>query len=144
MYYPPFEKRQTMEYRFKTHSDLIRSLHDKKSCREFLEQQRWNGVPICPHCKQQSERHYKLKREGHYKCKHCRKVFTVTVGTMFEGSKLPLEKWFEAILEFLSNKKGIRVCIIRRVPNICNCIVMNSHIDTVPECWPISNGLCNL
>ena len=111
MYYPPFEKWQTMEYRFKTHSDLIRSLHDKKSCREFLEQQRWNGMPVCPHCNHKSEHHYKLKFGGEfnglYKCPKCRKRFTVTVGTMFEGSKLSLEKWFEAILEFLSNKKGI-------------------------------------
>lgn len=96
-----------MVHELKTSFDLIGLVHDEKSCRELLEQKRWNGRPICPHCKRQSEHHYKLKRDGHYKCRHCRKVFTVTVGTMFEGSNVPLNKWFYAIHLFLSHKKGI-------------------------------------
>lgn len=91
----------------KTSWDLKRLMHDEKSCRELLEQKRWNGKPICPHCGTIDERHYKLKREGYYKCRHCRKMFSVTVGTMFEGSNIPLGKWFYAIDKFLSNKKGI-------------------------------------
>lgn len=91
----------------KTSWDLKRLMHDEKSCRELLEQKRWNGIPICPHCKRQSEHHYKLKREGYYKCRHCRKMFSVTAGTMFEGSNVPLGKWFYAIDKFLSNKKGV-------------------------------------
>ena len=91
----------------KTSWDLKRLMHDEKSCRELLEQKRWNGKPICPHCGTIDERHYKLKREGYYKCRHCRKMFSVTVGTMFEGSNIPLGKWFYAIYMFLSHKKGI-------------------------------------
>jgi transposase-like protein len=90
---------------------LIKSLHDKKSCREFLEKYRWQGIPICPHCKCQSEKHYKLKFGGEfnglYKCRECKNRFTVTIGTIFEGSNVPLEKWFYAIYLFLSHKKGI-------------------------------------
>ena len=71
--------------------ELMSTLHDKNSCREFLEQYRWQGVPVCPHCKHKSEHHYKLKNKGEfdglYKCRHCKKRFTVTVGTMFEGAK---------------------------------------------------------
>lgn len=48
-----------------------------------------------------------MKRQGLYKCKSCRKTFSVTVGTMFEGSHVPLMKWFYAIYIFLSHKKGI-------------------------------------
>lgn len=89
----------------------MKSLHDKRSCVEFLEKYRWQGVPICPHCNCQSDKHYKLTFNGEfnglYKCRECKKRFTVTTGTMFHGSNVPLEKWFYAIYVFLSHKKGI-------------------------------------
>lgn len=91
--------------------ELTSILHDKNACREFLEHYRWQGVPICPHCNCKSEHHYKLKNKGGfnglYKCEHCKKRFTVTIGTIFEGSNVPLNKWFYAIYMFLSRKKGI-------------------------------------
>lgn len=95
--------------------DLMKALPDEKSCREFLEKQRWQGEPICPHCHCQSEgeyyKHYKLKTRGKfnglYKCRRCKKRFTVTVGTMFEGSHISLQNWFYAIYIFLNHKKGI-------------------------------------
>lgn len=96
-----------MKYKAKSFIDLFNSLHDETSCREFLEYQRWQGEPICPHCHRQDKEHYRLKRQGLYKCKSCRKTFSVTVGTMFEGSHVPLRKWFYAIYIFLSHKKGI-------------------------------------
>ena len=90
---------------------LIKSLPDSNSCKEFLEQQIWNGTPICPHCGCIDEKHYRLKFKGQfnglYKCRHCKQRFTVTTGTMFEGSNVPLDKWFYAIYEFPSHKKGI-------------------------------------
>lgn len=98
-------------YKPKTFRELRKALHDKKSCREFLEQTRWNGQPTCPHCKHKSESHYKLTSngvfDGLYKCRTCKKRFTITTGTMFQGSKIPLDKWFEAIHLILSYKKGI-------------------------------------
>ena len=88
---------------------LIRTCHDDKTCREFLEEYRWQGMPICPHCQYVSDKHYRLKTKGEYngKCRHCKKIFTVTVGTIFEGSHVPLDKWFYAIYVFLAHKKGI-------------------------------------
>lgn len=96
-----------MKYKAKSFLDLFTSLHDETSCREFLEYQRWQDEPICPHCHKQDKEHYRLKRSGLYKCRYCRKTFSVTVGTMFEGSHVPLRKWFYAIYIFLSHKKGI-------------------------------------
>lgn len=100
-----------MIHQMKSFFSLMKSLLDKKSCREFLEEQRWNGVPVCPHCGCIDEHHYKLtffgEFNGLYKCRHCRKRFTVTTGTMFESSNIPLDKWFYAIYMFLSHKKGI-------------------------------------
>ena len=91
--------------------DLLRNLQSEEDCRLFLENIRWHGVPVCPHCGSKSEEHYKLTNggvfRGLYKCKDCRERFTVTVGTMFEGSHIPLQKWFVAIYVFLAHKKGI-------------------------------------
>lgn len=96
-----------MGYELKTSWDLQGLMHDEKSCRELLEQQQWNGTPICPHCGCIDEHHYRLRREGYYKCRHCRKVFTVTVGMFLARSNISLGKWFYAIYLFLSHKKGI-------------------------------------
>lgn len=80
--------------------------------REMLEAIRWNGSPVCPHC--QSNEAYKLTpkegsktRKGLYKCSSCRKQFTVTVGTIFEGSRIKIADWLMAIYLMCSSKKGI-------------------------------------
>jgi hypothetical protein len=89
----------------------MNSLHDEKSCREFLETHRWHGMPKCPHCNHESKGHYKLSRNGEfnglYKCRNCKKTFTVTKGTIFERSNVPLKSWFYTIHMLLSHKKGI-------------------------------------
>jgi len=96
---------------FSSFSQMIEVLNTESKCREFLEQLRWNGDPVCPHCGSQNKKHYELKTKGIFKglrkCKDCRERFTVTVGTMFEGSHIPLRKWFIAIYIFSSHKKGI-------------------------------------
>ena len=88
----------------KSFIDLMKSFYDEKSCREFLEDIKWRGEPICPHCNCQTKEHYKLKSNGEfkglYKCKRCKKRFTVTIGTMFEGSHVSLKKWFYALYIF--------------------------------------------
>lgn len=96
---------------FKSILKMVDTLNSESACREHLERLRWNGEPICPHCGSQRENHYRLKAKGIfnglYKCKDCRKRFTVTVGTMFDSSHIPLRKWFMAIYLFSSHKKGI-------------------------------------
>lgn len=105
------KKMKTKKIEKKSFIQLLRTLKDERSCREFLEETRWKGEPVCPHCGSQDERHYKLKSRGQfnglYKCRDCRSRFTVTVGTMFEGSHVSLQNWFYAIYIFLSHKKGI-------------------------------------
>ena len=90
---------------------MLDTLHTEEDCRQYLEDMRWGGEPVCPHCGSISKHHYKLtqngKFKGLYKCKDCRERFTVTQGTMFEGSHVPLKKWFYAIYLFLAHKKGI-------------------------------------
>jgi transposase-like protein len=87
---------------------------NETQAREFLEAKRWPDGPVCPFC--QSRGVYTLTpkpgstnpvRAGVYKCKACRKQFTVRIGTIFEDSHIPLAKWLMAIHLMTSSKKGI-------------------------------------
>lgn len=83
---------------------------DADKAREYLERQVWPNGPICPHCAVIGD-HYPLSgkstRKGLYKCKDCRQPFTVTVGTVFERSKIPLNIWLQAVFLLCSSKKGM-------------------------------------
>ena len=78
--------------------------------REYLESLRWPNGVTCPHCGAIGE-HYQLEGKAHrpglWKCKDCREQFSVTVGTVFESSKISLSKWLTAVYLLCSSKKGI-------------------------------------
>jgi transposase-like protein len=103
---------------FKSRYDMRKVLDSEEACREHLEKLRWNGEPICPSCGSQRENHYRMKTrgvyKGQYKCRDCRSTFSVTVGTIFEKSQIPLTKWFEAVFLFNSGKKGISSLQLQR------------------------------
>lgn len=85
---------------------------DADKAREHLEATRWPNGPICPHCglvDDATALKGKAHRPGLYQCnaKECREQFTVTVGTVFESSKVPLNKWLLATYLMSSSKKGI-------------------------------------
>jgi transposase-like protein len=84
---------------------------DEAKAREWLEAIRWPNGPVCPHCGSVSPDHYRLEGKAHrpglWKCKDCREQFTVTVGTVFERSKIKLHVWLQAMHLMCSSKKGI-------------------------------------
>lgn len=85
---------------------------DADKAREHLERTRWPHGPVCPHCGVVNEAtaisgEGKKARVGTYQCNACRKQFSVTVGTVFEDSKVPLNKWLLATYLMSSSKKGI-------------------------------------
>lgn len=91
--------------------------------RMMLERIRWpDGQPVCPHCgtvgeatAMESSRSAKVKlREGVYNCRACRAPFTATVGTIFEGSHVPLSKWMLGFFIFASAKKSISALQLQR------------------------------
>lgn len=96
-------KAENME--FKSLPQLLEYFNDEQVCRSFLEQQRWDGKPVCVHCGCVDA--YRTNRG--YKCsdKSCGKKFSVTVGTVFENSKIKLSLWFAAIYLATAHKKGI-------------------------------------
>src|SRR5688572_13287269 len=84
--------------------------NDENAAREHLEGIRWPNGPICPHCGtvgNAKRLEGKAARPGLLNCRDCRKQFSVTVGTVFERSKIPLTKWLACSYLMASSKKGI-------------------------------------
>ncbi len=83
---------------------------DETAAREYLEAQRWPDGPYCPHCGEvENIRRMKGKshRPGLFQCNACRGAFSVTVGTLYERSKVPLHKWLMATHLLCASKKGM-------------------------------------
>lgn len=106
-----------------TLTELSKLYGDDDKAREKMEQLRWNGEAFCPREDCGSYNVYRLiaktdaktaGRKGLWKCATCRKQFTVTVGTIFEGSRIPLGKWLMAIHKICSSKKGISALQLSR------------------------------
>src|SRR3712207_1682417 len=93
-------------------SHLEDRYQNEDAAREYLEAQRWPHGPVCPHCGNVDPKRIralqgKAHRPGLYQCNECSQQFTVTVGTVFERSKIPLHKWLFAAHLMNSSKKGM-------------------------------------
>ena len=106
-------------------SELGKHFADPDLAREMLEKMRWGKSGVaCPHCggcdpytitpKGTSDKK-RTTRKGLYKCRACRKQFTVTVGTVFEDSHIPLNKWLQALYLICSSKKGMSAHQLHRM-----------------------------
>jgi transposase-like protein len=88
---------------------LLAIYTDENAAREHLESLNWPDGPICPHCGAVNEATKlagKSTRPGVYKCRPCQKPFSVTVGTVFERSKIKLNVWVHAVDLYTASKKG--------------------------------------
>ena len=94
-------------------SSLAKHFSDEDSARSYLEDLRWPNGVACPHCGNMiapyriEPRPGSSTRRGVWKCRACRKQFTVTVGTIFEDSHIALRKWLLAVHLLCSSKKGM-------------------------------------
>jgi transposase-like protein len=106
---------------------LADRLRDEADAYKFLEEMRWNGEPVCPHCA--TERPYFLNPENRlsrrtrtgsesqrrvWKCRACRKQFSVLSGTIFHGTKIPVRTWVLVVFEMASSKNGVAAREIER------------------------------
>src|ERR1700682_6419596 len=95
-----------METKPQTLQEAIKHYSDEDVCIAEFALMRWaNGIPVCPHC--QGREHYHLKTQRRWKCKACRKQFSVKVGTIFEDSPLGMDKWMAAAWMIANCKNGI-------------------------------------
>ena len=107
-------------------------MHDEAAAFAHVEEMLWPDGPVCPHCGV-VDRAYRLEgvrtkpskknpegkeRHGLWKCRDCRKQFTVRKDTTFEESHLPLHLWLQAIHLMISSKKGISSHQLHRVLGI--------------------------
>ena len=85
---------------------LANHFNSDKPCRDFITEQRWHGEVSCPFC---GCKHVYTCSNGdnQFKCAECHKRFSCLVGTIFQNTKLPLQKWFMAMNLISSHKKGI-------------------------------------
>lgn len=74
-------------------------------CLSYIESQKWPNGFICPHCK--NDHGYFTSNRYHYECSQCHKQTSIIANTLFEGTRLPLTKWFWTIFWISSDKGGM-------------------------------------
>lgn len=136
-----------MDINFKTIHDFNDYFKDEETCYRFLETQRWNGIPVCPHCTT-AKAPYVVKARGKfkdipsYRCSErgCKLPFTVRTGSIYEGSKVELRKWFQAAYEISTSKKGIssvelatRIGLSQKTAWFLNHRIRTMLTETTPE-----------
>jgi len=99
---------------YKNLKELMSHLSDEKVCQNYMEELRWSGNPVCPHC--EHEKAYRLKNGKLFRCSNpnCKKNFTVLVGTIFEKSHISYSTWLAAIWLITGRKKGTSSCQLAR------------------------------
>lgn len=111
-YLPPkFSSIREMSY-----IDVCRLTEDE--ARKVLEDIRWSKEIICPHCGSNKVVKIQAKsskvRDGVIRCNDCEKQFTVTVGTVMQGSHITLRQWVQAFYSMCSHKKGVSALQLQR------------------------------
>jgi transposase-like protein len=95
-------------------ADILEKYNCEDKCRAYLEELRWPDGPVCPKCEKKNVMRVG-GREAVLRCKDCNAQFTVTVGSIFHDSHLPLAKWFLATVLICEAKKGISALQLKRL-----------------------------
>jgi transposase-like protein len=108
--------------------DLAQQIPTEAAAYEFLEELRWNGKPVCPHCGSVRQHYFLTPKNGTsrktrtgsesqrrvWKCADCRKQFSVLTNTIFHGTKIPVRSWVFVVFEMCSSKNGVAAREIER------------------------------
>jgi transposase-like protein len=105
---------------------IITHFDTDEKARKHMEQVLWRNGIVCPHCKCKDPTKFSSiaanratkVRPGLRYCSNCKRQFTVTIGTIFEGSHIPLRKWLIAWYLLCSCKKGIAALELQRLLEI--------------------------
>ena len=96
--------------------NLIDRFHSPEACRDFLEKLRWPDGIECPRCSGRVIS--RIHKRDQFDCDSCRYQFSVTAGTIFHDSKLPLWKWFLAAYIMSESKKGVSANQMKRMVGV--------------------------
>jgi len=99
----------------KTLLEFEKRFTTEEACREYLYQIRWPNGFACPFC---GHRKYWGSSIGQYRCSNCDRRISLTAGTIFQDSRIPLQIWFQAIWQLVSQKHGISALGLQRVLGI--------------------------
>jgi len=103
--------------------------------RTILENIRWPLGPVCPHCGSVNATRIQAKsdkvRDGVLQCNDCRNQFTVTVGTVMQGSHITLRQWVQAFYSMCSHKKGVSAAQLQR----------NLGLHTYKAAWHLAHRI---
>src|SRR6516225_7434456 len=95
---------------------IIRQYPNHERCRELLRRLRWPDGAACPRCSHAGV--CWLNQQEKFECQKCHYQFSVTAGTVFHDSHLPLEKWFLAVHIMVEAKKGVSAMQLKRMLGI--------------------------
>src|SRR5579862_88972 len=102
----------------KTLQEAIQHFSDEQVCIDAVAAMRWPDGVICPHAACRGKDPYYLKTQKRWKCRKCRKQFSVKVGSIFEDSPIPLQKWLPAIWLLTNCKNGVSSWEIHRALDV--------------------------
>lgn len=96
--------------------EVFQSFQTQEQAVQHLEKVRWNGEPHCPYCSSLNcGRHASADRAtARWQCRDCRRAFSVTIGTLFHGTHVPLRDWFLVLALMLGAKKSASAYQIAR------------------------------
>ena len=105
----PDTKKQTKRERDGIISDyeFFDTIPDEAAAVEFFERHRWGDTPRCPRCESEDVALTPSERPMRWRCRSCRRYFSVKIGTVMEQSQIPLRKWLRAIYLMHTHRKGI-------------------------------------
>ena len=112
---------------------LVEQIPDEASAYKFLEDMRWRGTPVCPHCGNDEKCYYLTPSNGVsrktrtgaasqrrvWRCGGCRKQFSVLTGTVMHGTKIAVRTWVFVLFEMAANKNGVSAREIARKYDLC-------------------------
>lgn len=90
--------------KFNSIISVVIHFNNEAICKQTLAEARWGDDVVCPHC---GKHHCVRRADGRYRCNKCKHNFSCLVGTIFENTNLPLQKWFIAMYLISSHKKGV-------------------------------------
>lgn len=117
--------------------NLNEILEDNDKAVAYLESVRWKDGVVCPYCKSDKTcKHHVHNRSKKWQCWNCKRSFSVTVGTFFHRTHIPLNKWFSLIdlmlnsKEDLSSYKAATVLLMRRPTVGAMMNIIRQEIET--------------
>ena len=105
--YQPSDDMGNSKTKYTSLYEFFSKFPNEESARKYFELKRWNGHVRCPHCGKHNITECKDQKPMPYRCKDCRKFFSVRFGTILEESKLPLHKWLMCMYLLATSRKGI-------------------------------------